>query len=98
MTKSAYSKNWPKIAYQTKVRDDWKCQYCGLQCFRPGERPVNLSRSEWTRLTLQSHHLDFNCTNDDLNNVISACPSCHLRIHQSRYSSVSPGQLSLFEL
>ncbi len=91
-----YPKNWKALALSVKEAAGWKCQCCGKQCYRPGERPENLTRSEWTANILQVHHRDFNCSNNCSNNLTSLCSACHLNVHRGRYSSVSPGQLSLF--
>lgn len=96
--KDGYNRHWQQISYLVRKKYNWKCQYCGLQGLRPGERSDDLNRSEWMALTVITHHLDFNRQNDCVENLICACPTCHRRIHQSKYSSVSPGQLSLFEL
>ena len=91
-----YPKNWNSLALAVKEAAGWKCQCCGKQCYRPGERPERLTRSEWTANILQVHHRDFNCFNNLSNNLIALCSTCHLNVHRSKYSDVSPGQLSLF--
>ena len=92
-----YSSDWSEISLQVRESSNWICQCCGRKCYRPGERPAHLNRSEWTANTLQVHHRDYNPSNNNLSNLLSVCPACHLQIHQSKYSSVSPGQLSLFQ-
>ena len=41
-----YPKNWQEIALAEKSKRNWRCQRCGKHCYRPGEIPKNLSRSE----------------------------------------------------
>ena len=91
-----YPDNWKELAVSVKEASGWKCQYCGKRCYKPGERPENLTRSQWTSNILQVHHRDFNCSNNCPNNLIALCSACHLNVHRDRYSEVSPGQLSLF--
>lgn len=38
-----YSEDWKIIRSSLKKADDYRCQECGLQCLRPGERVVDLS-------------------------------------------------------
>ena len=91
-----YPDNWKELALSVKEAAGWKCQCCGKQCYRPGERPENLSRSQWSADILQVHHRNHNPAENQLSNLQCVCAACHLNIHRSRYSSVSPGQLSLF--
>ncbi len=46
----------------------WRCQYCGKRCYKPGERPENLTRSEWTANILPVHHRDLNYSDNCSNN------------------------------
>ncbi len=91
-----YPDNWKELALTMKKLVNYECQCCGKRCYKPGERPENLTRSEWTANILQVHHRDFNCSNNRSSNLIALCSACHLNVHRSRYSDVSPGQLSLF--
>ncbi len=90
-----YPKNWKEISLSVKEASGWRCECCGKQCYRPGE-PKNLSRSEWSADILQVHHRNHNPDENQLSNLQSVCAACHLNLHRSRYSPVSPGQLSLF--
>ena len=38
MEKSRYPKEWPEIARRIKANAGWKCQKCGKQCRKPGEK------------------------------------------------------------
>ncbi|MDJ0903593.1 MAG: HNH endonuclease [Xenococcus sp. MO_188.B8] len=91
-----YPDNWKELALSVKKLVNYECQCCGKRCYKPGERPENQTRSEWTANILQVHHRDFNCFNNRSNNLIALCSACHLNVHRSRYSDVSPGQMSLF--
>ena len=88
-----YPKDWDELAYQAKVKADWKCQYCGLQCLRPEDDRSHLTKSQITKLTLQTHHTSF--LPEDREGLICCCCDCHLKIHRRGKGSCSPGQLSL---
>ena len=36
--KKDYPKNWDEIARNKKMSTNWKCENCGKQCYRPGEK------------------------------------------------------------
>lgn len=93
---SKYPKDWKKIALSVKEAANWQCQYCGKKCYKPGERPEHLTRSEWTANILQVHHRNYDPSVNELSNLQCACSACHLNLHRSKVSPVSPGQLSLF--
>ncbi len=93
---SLYPDNWKTLALEIKEAAEWKCGCCGKQCYKPGERPENLTRSEWTADILQVHHRNHDPSQNQLSNLQAVCAACHLSLHRSPYSSVSPGQLSLF--
>ena len=94
---SLYPDNWSSLALEVKEAADWRCQCCGKKCYKPGERPENLTRSEWTADILQVHHRNHNQYDNRLSNLMSVCAACHLGLHRGgQYSSVSEGQLSLW--
>ena len=93
---SLYPRNWKTIALEVKEAANWKCGCCGKKCYKPGERPERLSRSQWTADILQVHHRNHNTADNRLSNLMSVCAACHLGLHRSKYSSVSEGQLKLF--
>ena len=93
---SLYPLNWKTITLEVKEAANWKCQCCGKSCYKPGERPENLTRREWTANILQVHHRNHNTKDNRLSNLLSVCASCHLGLHRGKYSSVSEGQLRLF--
>jgi hypothetical protein len=92
-----YGKNWQEVALQVKTAAGWRCQHCGQQCLRPGEKPKSLSRSEWTLRTLSVHHANFTPECNYIENLIPLCSPCHLALHgrARRRSNTSPGQLEL---
>ncbi len=91
-----YPDNWNELALSVKEAAGWRCEGCGKQCYRPGERPENLIRSQWMANILQVHHRDYDPTNNSPSNLLPLCSVCHLNVHKSKYSSFSEGQLSLF--
>jgi hypothetical protein len=93
---SHYPSNWKKLALTVKRSKNWCCECCGKKCYRPGEKPEDLTRSQWTADILQVHHRNHDTTDNRLSNLLSVCAACHLDLHRGRYSSVSPGQLKLF--
>ena len=93
---SLYPDNWKELALKVKESAGWQCKCCGKQCYRPGERPDNLVRSEWTADILQVHHKNHDTTDNRLSNLQAVCAACHLGLHRDRYSPVSEGQLSLW--
>ncbi len=58
---------YPQLCRQVLHRDGWRCQSCG-------------SASQ-----LQVHHLRFRSAlgDDDIENLITLCFSCHEKIHRS---------------
>ncbi len=92
-----YPKNWNSLALAVKEAAGWRCQCCGKQCYRPGERPERLTRSEWTVHTLSVHHRNHQPEDNRLENLLAVCPACHLAMHRGGHGNASPGQLSLWE-
>ncbi len=91
-----YPEDWKDLVLSVKESADWRCSCCGKKCYKPGERPDNLTRSEWTANILQVHHRNHDPSSSEESNLQCVCAACHLHLHRSRYSPVSPGQLSLF--
>ncbi len=93
---SLYPDNWKELTLSVKQTKNWCCECCGKKCYEPGERPDDLTRSEWTADILQVHHKNHNTQDNRLSNLLSVCAACHLNLHRGRYSPVSEGQLKLF--
>ncbi|VEP11494.1 conserved hypothetical protein [Hyella patelloides LEGE 07179] len=91
-----YPYNWQELSLSVREKNGWRCSCCGKRCYKLGEIPKELTRSEWSGAILQTHHRDFNCSNNSPSNLTSLCSICHLNVHRNKYSSVSPGQLSLW--
>lgn len=68
-----YPHNWKEIALFVKERADWRCQFCGKQCRRPGE-PFDTHRRTLTAAHL--NHKEMDCR---LKNLAALCAPCHLR-------------------
>lgn len=80
MEKHRYPKNWKQIANEVKDEADWKCEECGKQCRRPGEK------FDTHRRTLTVHHKDHvpeNCSRD---NLVALCTSCHLKADREHHA------------
>ena len=92
-----YANDWQDIALQVKAAANWKCQHCGQQCLRPGEKPEGMSRKEWTIVTLSVHHSNFTPEDNRVSNLIPLCSPCHIALHSRARgrSNTSPGQLEL---
>lgn len=92
-----YADNWEEIARAIKEASLWRCQHCGQNCLRPGEKPKGLSRSEWTVRTLSVHHANFTPEDNRIENLIPLCTPCHIAVHGRARgrSNTSPGQLEL---
>ena len=93
---SLYPDNWKELTLIVKEAANWQCQCCGKRCYKPGEKPEHLTRSQWTANTLQVHHRNHDPSQNQLSNLQAVCAACHLDLHRSRYSPVSEGQLKLF--
>ncbi len=91
-----YPKDWTNLALKVKEAAGWRCECCSRPCYKPGERPKELTRSEWTVNTLSVHHRNHKPEDNRLENLLAVCTVCHLAMHRGGNGNVSPGQLSLF--
>ena len=71
--KALYPKDWDGIALDVKERADWKCQFCGKQCRRPGE-PFDTHKRTLTVAHMNHKPMDINPEN-----LKALCAPCHLR-------------------
>ena len=68
-----YPDNWEEIAFQVKELTGWRCEFCGLQCRKPGET------FDTHRRTLTVSHKDHAPSNCASENLQALCAPCHLR-------------------
>ena len=86
---SRYHPEWETISRYIRELFNYYCARCGTYC-----RNINNKK-----LTLQVHHIDENPSNNDLENLIPLCASCHLKIEgEARlHAPYHEKQLELFE-
>lgn len=95
---SRYPKDWLNIATALKDNERWRCFRCGIQCFSPSRRPIGGFRDSAKRVfLLQVHHWDGDPENNQPDNLVCLCTSCHLEVHR-RIGSLTPGQVPLFDV
>jgi hypothetical protein len=95
MKRELYPDDWEEIATRIKDAADWKCQECGVQCYRPGERNDN------RRFTLTVAHLNHEPADCRPENLKALCSVCHLQYDakhrkQERLRKRHAGQANLF--
>jgi len=99
MQRDLYPDDWEAIAFATKEAADWRCQECGKQCRRPGERFDTHQR------TLTVAHIDSDPSNVSDDNLRALCAPCHLRLDAKMHArnarhtrDARRGQLTMEEL
>jgi len=65
---SPYVISWNSIRKAIYKRDSWVCQECGIKCGK----------------YIACHHIDYNPSNNDSNNLITLCKSCHSKTNFRR--------------
>lgn len=71
-SREPYGKEWsPELRSQIRKRDCYKCQECGYT-------------EDNLRCRLSIHHIDFNKKNNNPDNLISLCKSCHTKTNFNR--------------
>ena len=75
---SKYPEDWKSIANAIKESTGWKCQDCGRQCYRPGER---VSNTRFVLTVAHINHVEMDCRPE---NLVAACSVCHLKYDQMR--------------
>lgn len=73
MERKKYPANWEKLARAVKDEADWKCEECGKQCRRPGEK---LDTHKRTLTVAHLNHRPCDCRRENLK---ALCAPCHLR-------------------
>jgi len=87
-----YPKNWQTLRLLIILRDEFRCTICGIQQY-------NIRSKSGKKMSLSVMHLDGNTFNNEyvlippwfnnpLNNLASACPSCH-RIFDQQNGNIS---------
>jgi len=61
---------WQRLSVEVKKRDNYICHICYK------------GKGEGTRKV--AHHKDFNEKNNSLDNLITLCNSCHVKIHRNK--------------
>lgn len=93
MDRKRYPKDWKQIAFEVKQEAGWKCEECGVQCYRPGQRVTDHG------LVLTVAHLNHTPEDCRRENLRALCARCHLRydVGHHRESMVHKGtnQMSL---
>ncbi len=99
MDRKRYPKDWKIISLKIRVRDGWKCKFCGIE-------NGALRNGHWVVLTVAHLHDPdpMNCSDD---NLAALCQRCHNRLdmpmrqrHASetrRQRKIDSGQQELFE-
>ena len=78
MRRELYPENWKEIAAAKKEAAGWKCEWCGRQCRKPGEKFDTHAR------TLTVHHIDCDPGNCRPENLAALCAGCHLKAHREK--------------
>ena len=76
MKRELYPAEWNRIAEEKKEAAGWKCERCGMQCRKPGEKFDTHKR------TLTVHHIDRDPRNCKPENLTALCAGCHLKAHR----------------
>jgi len=95
MSKSRYPDNWNEIAFKQKEKVKWRCQKCGVQCIKPGDKTAHLSKSNRAKITMLVHHSNYQPEDNREENLVCLCTACHLSYHTRKRGNISIGQLSL---
>ena len=86
---SRYHPEWETISRYIRELFNYYCARCGICCRKKNNK----------KMLLQVHHIDENPGNNDLENLIPLCASCHLKIEgEARlHAPYHEKQLELFE-
>ena len=84
-----YHPEWDTISRYIREMFDFYCARCGKNC----------RNSKNAESVLQVHHIDENPGNNDLENLIPLCATCHLKIEKEArlHAPYYETQLELFE-
>ena len=65
---------------QIRKRNNYKCQ----KCFKYQNELFKILNNKFINYKLHIHHIDFNKKNNNPNNLISLCNSCHMRTNYNK--------------
>ena len=84
-----YHPEWDTVSRYVRELFDFYCAKCGKDC----------RNSKNSKSVLQVHHIDENPGNNDLENLIPLCATCHLKIEKEArlHAPYNETQLELFE-
>ena len=84
-----YHPEWDTVSRYVRELFDFYCARCGKDC----------RNSKNAESVLQVHHIDENPGNNDLENLIPLCATCHLKIEKEArlHAPYNETQLELFE-
>jgi len=67
-----YAEDWFLIRMEIYVRDYWRCKVCGTKCTIKGKTKI------------QCHHINHNHLDNNRENLVTLCASCHITIHRDK--------------
>ena len=84
-----YHPEWDTVSRYVRELFDFYCAKCGKDC----------RNSKNSKSVLQVHHIDENPGNNELENLIPLCATCHLKIEKEArlHAPYNAIQLELFE-
>ena len=84
-----YHPEWDTVSRYVRELFDFYCARCGKDC----------RNSKNAESVLQVHHIDENPGNNDLENLIPLCATCHFKIEKEArlHAPYNETQLELFE-
>ena len=62
---SFYPSNWKELALTVKESKNWCCECCGKRCYKPGQRPENLTRRDRKESQSNDDDIDLIKNKDD---------------------------------
>ena len=73
MDRKKYPANWDQLARAVKDETGWKCEECGRQCYRPGEKVESFAN---VLTVAHLNHKPWDCRRENLR---ALCSGCHNR-------------------
>ena len=86
MDRKRYPPDWELIAMAVKEKAGWKCEVCGKQCRKPGERFDTHKR---TLTVAHLNHTPEDCRPESLK---AMCAPCHLRYDAKHHAETRKGR------